>query len=319
MLGNTRATAEPRVYLNRLLFDADRHGDDIAMDTATLEKAMRLLAVAVEHQREDLNRLNVFPVPDGDTGDNLASLMESVGERLSTGGDVVDAIAVGALRGGRGSSGVIFGQALRGFVTDMQPRARGLADALTSAAKAARDAVADPVQGTILTVSADAARRAVDAAAGGGSATDVAEAAAEEGRRSLARTPDLLPELGGLIDAGGLGYVLFLDALVEALTGAARPPLPISAVERRGCGAGSADGGRYEVICLLAADEDAVARLREQWLSLGDTVAIAGGDRTWRCHVHTDDVVGALAAARAAGAVSDVEISDLTGQLGGRQ
>jgi glycerol-3-phosphate acyltransferase PlsY len=319
VLGNTRASADPRVYLNRLWFDADRHGTDTAMDSAALEKTIRLLATAVQRHREELNRLNVYPVPDGDTGDNLAALMDSVTERLSNAGDVVDAIATGALRGGRGSSGVIFGQALRGFVTGLQPGPRGLADALTSAATAARDAVADPVEGTILTVSADAARRAVDVASTDGSVRDVAEAAAEEGRRSLARTPDLLPELGGLIDAGGLGYVLFLDSLAEVLTGTARPPLQISAAGHRGCGAGIAGGGRYEVVCLLAAGEDQVAGLREQWLSLGDTVAIAGGDRTWRCHVHTDDVDGALAAARATGTVSDVEISDLAGQLGGRQ
>jgi dihydroxyacetone kinase-like predicted kinase len=200
------------------------------MGTAELEKAVRLLATAVEHRREDLNGLNVYPVPDGDTGDNLAALMESVTERLSNTHDVVAAIAAGALHGGRGSSGVIFGQALRGFVMALQSDARDLADALTTAAAAARDAVADPVEGTILTVAADAARRAREVAAGGGSVADVAEAAAQEGRESLDRTPDLLPELAGMIDAGGLGYVLFLDSLVEALTGTARPPVEISGI-----------------------------------------------------------------------------------------
>jgi dihydroxyacetone kinase-like predicted kinase len=177
----------------------------------------------------------------------------------------------------------------------------------------------DPVEGTILTVSADAAREARRAAAGDGSITDVAQAAAAEGRRSAARTPDLLPALCGVPDAGGLGYVLFLDALAEVLTGAASPPLAMPSTDPRDCGGGHAGGGRYEVICLVTAGPNDIASVRQRWLSLGDTVAVAGGDDTWRCHVHTDDVDGALAAAHEAGTVTDIEITDLAGQLGGRQ
>jgi glycerol-3-phosphate acyltransferase PlsY len=314
VLGNELAVSEPRIYLNRLLFDADQHGHEVAMDAATLEKTMRLLAARVERYRDDLNRLNVYPVPDGDTGDNLSSMTEAVIDRLSTTTDAVDAVSTGALHGGRGSSGVIMGQALRGFVATLPSDAEGLAAALTAAGAAAREAVADPVEGTILTVSADAAREARKAASTGQSLIDVARAAASEGRASLARTPELLDALGGTIDAGGLGYVLFLDALTEALTGEPSPPLDLPAADVRLCGGGQGEGGRFEVICLVAAGADAIAALRTRWLSLGDTVAIAGGDHTWRCHVHTDDVDGAVAAAREAGAVSDIEITDLAGQ-----
>jgi glycerol-3-phosphate acyltransferase PlsY len=319
VVGNTRSeSAGLRVYVNRLLFDADRHNNETAMDAAALEKVVRLLADRFERHREELNRLNVYPVPDGDTGDNLAALTDAVLERLSGSEHVAGAVASGALHGGRGSSGVIFGQALRAFVANIPADAAGLASALTAAAAAARDAVADPVEGTILTVAADAAREAETMASSDGSQSDVARAAAAEGRRSLARTPDLLPALGGTLDAGGLGYVLFLDALAEVLTGATRPPVELPATDPLVC-RGDTGGGRYEVICLLAAGEDEVARLRQQWLSLGDTVVIAGGIRTWRCHVHTDDVDEALAAARRAGAVSEVEITDLAGQVGGKQ
>jgi glycerol-3-phosphate acyltransferase PlsY len=310
--------AEPHVYVNRLLYDADQHGPDSEpnMDAAALEKTVRLLASSLERHREELNRLNVYPIPDGDTGDNLVALTESVLERLSTSTDVVDAVATGALHGGRGSSGVIFAQALTGLVAQLPADADGLASALTAAATSAREAVADPVEGTILTVAADAAREARRAASAGGDLTDVAHTAAAEGRRSLSRTPDLLPALGGVVDAGGLGYVLFLDSLAEALTGETSRPLELRSTDSPVyCGA--AGGGRYEVICMLAAGADEAAALRRRWLAVGDTVAIAGGDNIWRCHVHTDDVDAALAAARELGSVSDVEITDLVGQVGG--
>lgn len=319
VLGNARpGSTRRRVYLNRLLFDADHHPSAPTLDSATLQTSMELLAGRVEHHRQDLNRLNVYPVPDGDTGDNLVAMMKSVTERLAGSDDVAEAIAAGALRGGRGSSGVIFGQALRGFVSDVTPDAPGLAAALTAAATAARGAIADPVEGTILTVSADAARQA-QSAAPCGSVIDVAEAAAAEGRRSLARTPELLPALAGLLDAGALGYVLFLDSLVEALGGRAQPPPEITAGEPHACDVSHENGCRYEVLCTLTADRAAVATLRRHWLALGEIVAIGGSDPTWRCHLHTDDVDAALAAARQAGPISEVTVTDLDGQVGGGQ
>jgi dihydroxyacetone kinase-like predicted kinase len=291
------------------------------MDAATLETTVRLLAARLGAHHDQLNRMNVYPVPDADTGDNLAAMIDAVIDRLPSKGartDAVDAVATGALLGGRGSSGVIFGQALRGFVTNLPEPcgAEEVAAALTEAASAAHDAVADPVDGTIITVAADAARHA-RVVATGGSMADVVRAAAEEGRRSLARTPQLLPALAeaGVVDAGGFGYVLFLDALAEAVTGTAGPPLEAAAPARPVDG--HLHGGRYEVMCLIATDRARADSLRERWLSIGDTVAIAGDDGTWRCHVHTDDVDAALSAARQAGELSDVRITDLAEQPGG--
>ena len=297
------------------------------MDAPALAAAMRLLLGRLERHRSELNRLNVYPVPDGDTGDNLLATLTVVVQALSgrtAHPDVVEAIARGALLGGRGSSGVIVGQALIGFVRELPDPCgpAAFASALAAAAGKARAAVADPVEGTILTVAADAARQARETASASGTLEEVVRAAAEEGRRSLARTPDLLPALAraGVVDAGGLGYVLFLDALAEALTGVVNPPIVLAAPVLQAVASEREEGGRpvgprYEVLCLLAADDGQVGSLRERWLALGDTVAIAGGEGTWRCHVHTDDVVGALAAARGTGAVSDVEVTDLRQQV----
>jgi dihydroxyacetone kinase-like predicted kinase len=288
-------------------------------DATSLRAAVNALARKLDRYRADLNRLNVFPIADGDTGDNLVALLRSVMDNMSNTDNVVDAIAKGALLGARGSSGVIFGQALRGFVTNLPEPcgADGITTALAAAAVAARQAVADPVEGTILTIADDVARAARSAPATS-SIAEVVSAAAEEARRSLTRTPDLLPVLAeaGVVDAGGAGFVLFLDALRDVVVGEGGTPLELpspATPARDGNG-----GGRYEVACLIAGGKKELDELRDLWLSLGDTVAIGGGDKTWRCHVHTDDVAGALAAARAAGDVSEVEVTDLTRQQGGQ-
>jgi DAK2 domain fusion protein YloV len=296
------------------------------LDTPTLEAAVRLLAESLDRHRGELNRLNVYPVPDGDTGNNLVATLASVTARLpgdSERSSVVEAICTGSLLGGRGSSGVILGQALRELVKALPENSdgAGLATGLEAAAAGARKAVADPVEGTILTVADDAARAARSAAAESGSLAAVAQAAGAEGRRSLARTPSLLPALAraGVVDAGGLGYVLLLDSLSQAVTGkgSATPPLELPApvlatgVTREAPAAEPAQSGRFEVLCLLKAAAERVDLLREQWLALGDTVAFAGGGGTWRGHVHTDAIGRALAAVEQAGTIVEVEITDL--------
>lgn len=308
-----------------------RRSEERVMERPTrawLVDTLEGFAARLEHHRVELNRLNVYPVPDGDTGDNLVATIGTVLEWLPADDDheaLVEAIARGALLGGRGSSGVIMGQALRGFVGALPDGCapEDLAAGLEVAATHAREAVADPVEGTILTVASDAARQARGASAYG-TLADVVRDAAAEARRSLARTPDLLPPLAraGVVDAGGLGYVLFLDALSEAVAGLASPPLELVAPTLPDLGsddgAGAAAGvrgGRYEVVCMLASDDDRIPALRERWLALGDTVAIAGGAGMWRGHVHTDEVVAALEAARSAGEVGEVEVTDLAGQI----
>lgn len=319
-----------------------------AVDTAVLEETVALLAASLGRHRGELNRLNVYPVPDGDTGDNLVATLASVTDHLDgarTRAEVVSAIGLGALLGGRGSSGVITGQALRAFVDSLSAESPGagagagvaVAHALTEAATAARAAVADPVEGTILTVADDAARASSAVAAAGGSVTDGVMVASAEGRQSLLRTPELLPALAraGVVDAGGLGWVLFLDALAEAVTGTSPPPLVLGAplLERPPTtheaatpgtatpetGTAEVDrSGRYEVLCLLEASREGAESLRAAWSGLGDTVAIAGAGHTWRAHVHTHDPMAALDAARATAEVGEVEITDLAEQVGER-
>ncbi|MFL9659447.1 DAK2 domain-containing protein [Streptomyces sp. PB17] len=301
---------------------------------------------ALGRAREEIDAINVYPVADGDTGTNLYLTVESaagaveavfaaheVDEGLRdpsrTRGhtadgpslaDAVGAMAHGALIGARGNSGTILAQLLRGMAEVLAARGDsehtggpGLRLALRHAAASARQAVAHPVEGTVLTVAAAAA----DAADGaGGDCAEVARAAYEGARAALAATPGQLAvlERAGVVDAGGHGLVTVLAALVETFTG--RAPAPVAAPHARvdravegecaaegRCAAeeGDESGPAFEVIYLLEAEDAAVARLRQRLDTLGDSLVVVGGDGLWNVHVHVDDAGAAVEAGVEAG------------------
>ncbi|NJC81645.1 DAK2 domain-containing protein [Planosporangium mesophilum] len=316
------------------------------------------------HQRE-INDLNVFPVPDGDTGTNLVLTVTAAHEALTAEPDggagpatalgrALHSLARGALLGARGNSGVILSQMLTGlaevFADSPVADGRALAAALDRAAVTARAAVADPVEGTILTVAraaADAGLAAADrglavtdggvTTAGGGETTaagglaTVARAAAEAARVALARTPEQLPALAraGVVDAGGRGLVVLLDALVEVVTGtapgpgepaapgpgepAAPPRRPPAATALRETGSDEYD---FEVQYLLDASDEAVDRLREVLRGLGDSLVVVGGEGTWNVHVHVNDVGAAMEAGVEAGRPYRISVTRFADQPG---
>lgn len=296
------------------------------------------LAALRRHEHE-INQLNVYPVPDGDTGTNLVLTLAAAEEALArdsagdnagrwaeTSGATLRRMARGALLGARGNSGVIVAQLLRAMADTLDGVAepvsgRSLAEALAAAAKAGYSAVAEPVEGTILTVAVAAARAAGAAAgtgdrsaAGGdaGAGRDlpaVARAAAEGAAAALAQTPSQLPVLAaaGVVDAGGRGLVVLLDTLVEVISGTApdRPAAP-PAHRPRPALTGARETGSsqyaYEVQYLLDADDEAVAGLRAQLGVLGDSLVVVGtGEGTWNVHVHVNDVGAAVEAGVVAG------------------
>ncbi|MEW2132194.1 DAK2 domain-containing protein [Streptomyces sp. NPDC005435] len=285
---------------------------------------------ALGRAREEIDAINVYPVADGDTGTNLYLTMESAGAAVEavfagyeTGAGrpslagAVRAMAHGALIGARGNSGTILAQLLRGMSQVLAESDGGAAHvdgarlrlALRHAADSAREAVAHPVEGTVLTV-ASAAADAAEVA--GDDCGAVARAAHEGARTALAETPRLLAVLGraGVVDAGGRGLVAVLGALVEAVTGeaveedAVAPaalPAP-SSVPAGACPESVEPGGpAYEVIYLLEAGDAAVARLRERLDALGDSLVVVGGDGLWNVHVHVDDAGAAVEAGVEAG------------------
>ena len=314
-------------------------GGRIIPDTVAIETELRAPAVKtslrrylalLREQQEALNRLNVYPVPDGDTGSNMAATMEAVVERSEKAIDMAElaeAIADGSLMGAQGNSGIILSQVLRAFASTLEGRdgldARGFSEAIGSAAAAAYGAVGRPVEGTILTVLRETAEAiADDEIADLPTTLDTAYRVAEE---SLRRTPDLLPVLAaaGVVDAGGAGLLLLFAAIVEEVSGEAAllPEDLLSAeadlprgerddLKRRG----SIADLRYEVMFLLDGPDGAGDRLKDAWAEIGDSIVVVGGDGAWNCHIHTDHIGPAIEVGIAEGRPHRIKITDLLEQ-----
>ena len=287
---------------------------------------------ALAAHKEGINRLNVYPVPDGDTGTNMALTLLSVCEEVDAGGDdlasVCKAISHGSLMGARGNSGVILSQILRG-ISGAVADADGLdgpsvAAALTAASTAAYQAVMRPVEGTILTVAREAAEAAAIVADGGGDLTAVLEAAKAQGLDALGRTPDMLPVLkeAGVVDAGGAGFLLLLDALLHVVDGrpmpepeeVAEPNLPAAGAHIDEAHAALSDL-RYEVMYFLEAPDAAIPAFKNVWAGIGDSIVVVGGDGIWNCHIHTDDIGASIEAAIDIGKPTKIRVTDLMEQV----
>lgn len=313
-----------------------------------LDWARRCVERLGQH-REEINSLNVFPVPDADTGTNLlhtmrAAVDQAEGEEAwtSEGGgttgarEIAVALGHGAVHGARGNSGVILSQVLRAVgeaatftVVDAVTFRRALRTAVTLV----DNAISEPVEGTIVTVLREAAAGAARSSAP--SLVEVARAAADAAAEALDRTPSQLPVLGraGVVDAGGRGLLVLLDTMVEILTGEvperpvysppAVPPVPD---EPPGRGGGRRDGHdaqealaetRFEVMYSLTHTDDARAdELRSALRTLGDSVVVVGdggsGDTArWAVHVHTDDVGPSIEVALTLGRVTEIRVTDM--------
>ena len=291
--------------------------------TAALRDLVVTFRDTVAAHAGGLNRLNVYPVPDGDTGTNMARTLEAVvAEMETTDADdldaTCDAISHGSLMGARGNSGVILSQIMRGIASTMkstskddEPTGRRFADALQAASAGAYQAVLKPIEGTILTVvreSADAAKAAAD---DGGTLIEVVRAARAAGKASLDNTPELLPVLkdAGVVDAGGAGYLLLLDSALHVIDG---EPLPEAEADDGSGGAVGAafdavayrpsglDGEldvsehRYEVMYFLDLDDARIDDFKQGWGAIGDSIVVVGGEGLWNCHVHTNDIGAAI-------------------------
>jgi hypothetical protein len=299
---------------------------------------------ALRSHQADINRLNVYPVPDGDTGTNMALTLEAVvteldGVDADAGlSDVCRAIGHGSLMGARGNSGVILSQLLRGMGEQMGaagPEGVGadvLASALDHAAQLARRAVVRPVEGTILTVASAAAEGAASPA--DPSLLAVIESAHRTASDALAKTPEMLPVLAqaGVVDAGGAGFLLLLDAFWLVVD---ERPLPepsgiapivnLAALSANGTGAGAngmeGEGAhdvgdlRYEVMYLLDAPDESIDFFKEVWAGIGDSIVVVGGDGLWNCHIHTDDIGAAIEAGVDAGKPQRIRVTDLAEQV----
>ena len=295
---------------------------------ADLRRVVITYRDALRSHQDELNRLNVYPVPDGDTGTNMALTLESVvGELDSADGmaEICHAVSHGSLMGARGNSGVILSQILRGladtFSDHDEASSADLVAGFRRATDAAYQAVLRPVEGTILTV-VRAATEAVEAAYEGGekSLAALLDRAAAAAREAVRRTPELLPVLeeAGVVDAGGQGFALMLDAFLAVVDGRPLPEPEVVAtppsVEAHLHG-DDASSLRYEVMYLLEAKDATIPAFKDTWASLGDSIVVVGGDGMWNCHVHTNDVGGAIEAGIEAGRPRSIRVTDLLDQV----
>ena len=299
------------------------------LSTAQLVEVLSAFHGALETHREWINRLNVYPVPDGDTGTNMALTVGSVLEELE-GIDLNDrsavcsAISHGSLMGARGNSGVILSQVLRGISGCLSNSAdidgAALATALTEASIAADGAVMKPVEGTILTVVRESARGAREIEEDA-TPIRVIENALAEGQIALERTPEQLQVLreAGVVDAGGAGFLLLLHGILHVLDGREVPTAP-DQVELSFAGpAMSFDDEsselRYEVMYLLYVPDEAIEGFKKVWAGLGDSIVVVGGDGLWNCHIHTDDIGPAIEAGIEVGRPHQIRVTDLAEEV----
>lgn len=288
----------------------------------------------LERHADRVNAVNVFPVPDGDTGTNMfltmRSTMQEAGQCADeSAGAMLAAMSHGALMGARGNSGVILSQIIRGIAQAGEGKeamdASGFVSGLEQGAAAAYKAVTKPAEGTILTVVrevAEDARKRLN-----GSSPDLLpllESAVDVARESVARTPTLLPVLAeaGVVDAGGLGLSYILEGMLRGLRGES---LEVENQEAAGVGEDwlqttdqrhateeSLYGYCTEVLVSgTGLDPDSI---REQMLRLGDSVLVVGDDSLVRVHVHTDDPGAALSHGTSVGSLVQVKVDNIRRQ-----
>ena len=308
----------------------------------TLDGVARFVDIATDAlsaAREEIDALNVYPVPDGDTGTNMFLTISAARDGLREAraadpdlslGDGMAVLARAALMGARGNSGVILSQMLRAYVRHLAGAAiadrpaETIAAAMAEATEASYAAVGTPVEGTILTVSRAASDAALEAAARGARTRDVFTAAAAAARAALARTPEQLEVLAqaGVVDAGGRGLCVVLDAVETTATG--RRPMPwsppigthlIPVATTVPSDDLTEDGPGYEVMYLLDAADDAIQPLRATLSGLGDSLVVVGGDGLWNVHVHVDDVGAAIEAGITAGRPHRIRVTHFAEQV----
>ncbi len=328
------------------------------MSDPSIERFRRVVGSAyasLEARRQEVNDLNVFPVADGDTGDNMAMTLRAVMEELDRlDGMAVDevgrtqlvqAVARAALMGARGNSGVILSQIVRGASEELASRPGELVDpvlvasAFARAADAAYESVREPAEGTMLTVFREMAHSVARQLAHldaekqrlGGGVTDaeqdailaeVLERAIADGERAVERTPEQLEVLreSGVVDAGGHGLVLILAGVVAGLRGGdAEPPaIPRQEAPRLSRPHHADSRFRYCTNFIVSGSGLVGREFVPRLEGLGDSVLVVGDEVTLKVHVHTDEPEAAVALFDGVGEVTNLDVADMREQIAER-
>lgn len=308
-------------------------GLDIGGDE--LREMFRAAIKFLEKNEETINRLNVFPVPDGDTGTNMLLTMHSVMAETEKVNDsrvsvIAGAMARGALLGARGNSGVILSQIMKGFASGLADReildSNGMAGALLEASRAARAALSQPREGTMLTVIKDAAAAARDNVTGyENDLVTLMEVIVEEARLSVERTPELLQVLrdAGVVDAGGYGVYIILKGILSYLkgeeTGSDSEPVPDTLVRQLfpavvTSARNSEEAYGYCTEMIIRGNELRQEQVRRWVEGQGKSAVVVGDENTIKIHVHTFHPGTVIEFALSLGTVHDLKIQNMDDQ-----
>jgi DAK2 domain fusion protein YloV len=318
-------------------------------DGQDLKKALLVAAAWLEEHREAINALNVFPVPDGDTGSNMSATMQAAIRQIAdseetSAGVIASKLAHGALLGARGNSGVILSQTLRGLAQGLDKKdtfsAPDLAAALQEASRLAYRAVIKPVEGTILTVVRQSAEAAQRSAERGDDLVGMLQEVVTAARQSVANTPELLPTLkqAGVVDSGGQGFCTILEGVwryVRGETGALDTMVaagsnnatavvsPAAAIAQPTAPGTQPKKGRvtieeefgYEVVFLLRGERLDVERIRQSIIDMGGvSTVVAGDEKMLKVHTHTQTPGKILDYGVSLGSLLDINIENLQEQ-----
>ena len=300
-----------------------------------LRDAILSAAYTLASRKQSVDELNVFPVPDGDTGTNMSMTIGAAARELEmlkepAVSETSKVTASALLRGARGNSGVILSLLFRGISKGLQGKSEAsgtdLADALVEGVSAAYKAVMKPTEGTILTVSREASEKARSVAMDDNDALTVFRAAVSQAKETLARTPEMLPVLkkAGVVDAGGQGLVIILQAMLDVFEGGPvmKPeatPAGGSAAKPKRSAVAEADGDILftyctEFIVLKAPGCEDALKLRAYLESIGDSVVVVDDEEIIKVHVHTNHPGDALESGLKFGMLTKLKIENMKEQ-----
>jgi len=317
--------------------------EDSPLTGKKLKMLMGAAARRLELNKEAVNALNVFPVPDGDTGTNMClTMMAAVREMEKVSspslGETVKALSLGSLMGARGNSGVILSQLFRGLGKSLQEHRVAtplqVAWAMQEGVETAYKAVMKPVEGTILTVAREMSRSALQAAKKGLTLERVLDVAVITGRDVLAKTPDMLPVLkqAGVVDAGGMGFLCLFEGILQGLRGEEITAATAATAVGEGGAAdlqlATAQGPpasriamateeilfTYDTQLLIRGSRLAVDRIRAQLEPIGDSLLVVGDPHLVKVHVHTNEPHRALATCLLHGEIIEASVENMREQ-----
>jgi len=295
-------------------------------DGQFFKASLRASQDLLEQHRDEINELNVFPVPDGDTGTNMLLTVRGAVEGVinsleDSAGKVAAAAARSALLAARGNSGVLFSQILMGIARGLDGKVRfspsDFAQALSLGAEKAYNTLVNPVEGTILTVIREAAEAAYQASKQGANLTRMMDEVVARAKAAIERTPELLPVLkeAGVVDAGGQGLYYVLEAMRSCaweVSGVTAEPVEGQAEHAT---LTAEQGYGYEIQLIIRGEELPLEEARRRIAEMGESVLVVGDEKLIRVHVHTPRPDRVLGYALDIGRVEDVEVANLDQQV----